>query len=238
MTTSGTYNTIKNLTIAEIIDEAFRRLKLAPQSLTAEHNLSARLSLDLMFVEWANDGVQQFIIDQQIQSLSGTSADISFVTPAGTVDILDMVYRDQNDQDIQIAAISRQDYLYINQKTVSGQPISYFVDKTALPPTVYLWGVQNIQNTSVVYNRLRQVQDVGTPVNTPDVSVMYFEAVISGLAVKLVEKGYADETKFPNMEEKLISKADKAYRLATNSDRDRAPYVMKPRLGRRYYYGV
>ena len=128
MTTSGTYSTVANFTVAQVIDEAFRRCKVDPTTLTNEHTLSARISLDLMFIDWINDGVEQFIIDEQVTSLTGTSADISITTPTGTIDVLDMVYRDANGQDIQIAPISRQDYLYIKDKTVSGQPITYFTD--------------------------------------------------------------------------------------------------------------
>jgi hypothetical protein len=237
MTTTGTYNTASNLNVAQIIDEAFRRARVDPASLTVEHMQSARLSMDLMFIGWANDGVQQFIIDQQEQTLSGTATDISFTTPVGTIDVLDMVYRDANDNDIQIVPIGRQDYLYINNKTTSGQPICYYVDKSVIPPVIYLWGVQNITGTSIAYNRLRQIQDVGYGVNTPDVSVMYKEAVCACLAPKLFEK-YGDFDKYPNFEANLIAKAEKAYNMAIDADRNRAPFIIKPRLGRRYPYGI
>lgn len=233
MTTSGTYNTIKDFNVAQIIDEAFRRIRISPADITGEHMLSARISLDLMFVTWWNDGVQQFIIEREVQTLVGEDTDISFTTPDGTIDIIDMIYRNQTGQDIEIKPISREDYLYINDKTVHGQPLCYFVDKTTLPPVIYLWPVQNITGTSVVYNRLRQIQDVGAYTNTPDTTVTYKEAITAGLAARLAAK-YGDDP----LEVKLIKLANEAYNLATNSDRDRAPYVMKPRIGRRFYYGV
>lgn len=233
MTTSGTYNTIRDFNVSQIIDEAFRRIRISPADITGEHMLSARISLDLMFNNWWNDGVQQFIIERVVQDLSGDITDISFIPPTGTIDILDMIYRNQTGQDIEIKPISREDYLYINDKTVSGQPLCYFVDKTTIPPIIYLWPVQNITGTAVVYNRLRQMQDVGAYTNTPDTTVTYKEAICAGLAARLAGK-YSDD----KMEAKLIRLADEAYDLATNSDRDRAPYVMKPRIGRRFYYGV
>ncbi len=233
MTTTGTYNYLGSFNIIQIIDEAFRRCRIAPSSLTGEELFSARISLQLMFVDWFNDGVQQFIIDEQTFPLVGDGSDIEFTTPVGTIDVFDMVYRNALLQDIQIKPISRQDYLYINNKFTGGQPLSYFVDKTTIPPVVKLWPVQNITGTYVVYNRLRQIQDVGVYTNTPDITILYMEAVVSGLAAKLATK-YCDDA----MEAKLIAMSDAAYDLATNADRDRAPYVIKPRIGRRFYYGV
>jgi hypothetical protein len=237
MTTSGTYTTVANLTVAEIIDEAFRRCRISPSMTIADHQWSARLSFDLMLTDWVNDGVQQFIMDRQVQTLAGMPSDISFIAPAGTIDVFDMVFRNATDNDIQIKSISRNDYLDINDKATTGQPITYFVDKTSLPPTVYLWPVQNITGTAVVYNRLRQIQDVGAPTNTVDSTVLYKEAICACLAAKLAEK-YADVEKYPTIEKDLLVKAQVAYRRAKNQDRDRSAYIMKPRLGRRFTYGV
>lgn len=237
MVTSGTYDSVANFNIAEIIDDAFRRCKISPLALTSDHNLSARMTLDLMFIDWINDGVQQFIIDKQVQVLTGTYLDISFTTPVGTIDVLDMVYRNLNGNDMQIAAVSRNDYLNNPNKENSGQPITYFVDKTAMPPTVFLWPVQNIEGTSVVYNRLRQIQDVGTPTNTPDTSVTYKEAVVACLADALWDK-YGDDASYPGHGTKLTARAQNVYRRAKEQDRDRAPYIIKPRLGRRFSQGV
>lgn len=239
MTTSGTYNEMADFNIAQSIDEAYRRCRIDVSKIDAELTLSARISLGLMFIDWISDGVQQFAIDQQIEPLPASTDSLatSFVTPVGTVDIIDMVYRDALGQDIQIMPLSRQDYLYVTNKNISGQPISYFVDKTNLPPTVYLWAVQNIPGTSAVYNRIRQIQDVGTPTNTPDITVMYTEAMIAGLANKLWEK-YGDDAKYPAQGSRLAANAAMTYERAKDGDRDRAPFVMKIRLGRRYNNGV
>lgn len=230
MTTSGTYNTVANFSVVEWIDEAFRRCQVDQSKIESEHLTSARISLNLLFIDWVNDGVEQFIIDQQTYTLTGTSSDSNFTTPVGTVDVLNMVFRNSSNTDMEISAISRQDYEYISQKTASGQPVNYFVDKTTMPAVVYLWPVQNITGTSVVYNRLRQIQDVGNYSNTLDVSVLYTSAAISGLAARLAEK-YCT----PDLEDRLISKYQEAYEKAKDQDRDRAQLVIKPRLGRRYY---
>ncbi len=229
MTTSGTYNAVANFNIAEIIDEAFRRCRVAPSMIDGEHMLSARISLDLLFITWCNDGLQQFIIDEQTQVLVGDGTDINFTTPVGTVDVWSMIFRNSSDTDMEISAISRVDYQNISQKDTAGQPVSYFVDKTTMPPVIYLWPVQNITGTSVVYNRIRQIQDAGAYTNTPDTTVLYKDAICAGLASRLAEK-YCEA----DLEARLIAKYQEVYNLAKDQDRDRAPLVIKPNLGRRW----
>lgn len=234
MATSGTYTSVAEFNIAQVVDESFRRCRIDPSFLTADHTLSARISLDFLFIEWANAGVEQFMIDQQTLLLDITT-ELSFVTPPGTIDILDMVFRDQNNNDIQIKAISRRDYLYINDKQVLGQPVCYFVDKTTIPPTIFLWSVQNIPATYVVYNRLRQMQDVGSPINTPDCTVLYKDAMCAGLATRLYGK-YVTATEDPNgvLGQRLMQEYARAWELAREQDRERAAYIIKPRIGRRF----
>jgi hypothetical protein len=229
MTTSGTFTTIAGLDISVVIDEAFRRLSLAPESLTSDTLISARLSLDLLMIELINKRDFQFTTDQQTKTL--TTGVGSFITSDGTIDVLEMVFR-QNGQDIQMQPLSRRDYLFINDKTVQGEPISYFVDKTNLPPTVYLWPVPNIADTQVVYNRKRQMYDVGDLTNTPDSTIIFRETLIAGLAYKLAEK-YAPERlseKKDLYEESLMN--------ASKNERDRSPLVLRPRVGQRLGNGT
>lgn len=230
MTTSGTYNAIADFNIAQCIDEAFRRCKIDPSKTTGEQLLSARISLDLMFTSWCNDGMQQFIIDQQIHPLVGDGAtDIEFLAPMGTVDIISMVFRTATFTDMEISAISRKDYQDLSNKFTLGQPVNYFVDKTTVPPVIKLWPVQNVAGTYVVYNRLRQIQDSGSYTNTPDTTVLYKDAICAGLAARLAEK-YCD----PDLETRLLAKYQQIYDMAKDQDRDRAPLVIKPNLGRRF----
>lgn len=229
MTTSGTYDTVRNFSIAQCIDEAFRRCKLDPSKTESQQLYSARISVDLLLISWVNDGVQQFTIDEQTNTLIGDGTDTQFTMPTGSVDILSMIFRNGQGTDMEISAISRKDYQDISNKDSAGQPVNYFVDKTTVPPTVKLWPVQSISGTSVVYNRIRQVQDSGAYTNTPDVTVLYMEALIAGIAAKLSEK-YCDTA----LEDRLIAKYQLAYDMARDQDRDRAQLVIKPRLGRRF----
>lgn len=229
MTTSGTYTAIRDFSIAECIDESFRRCKIDQSKITGEHMLSARISLDMLFITWCNEGFQQFIIDQEILPLVGNGTDFEFTMPSGSVDIISMVFRNASITDMEISAISRKDYQDISNKYAAGQPVNYFVDKTTVPPVVKLWPVQNVTGTFVVYNRLRQIQDSGAYTNTPDTTVLYKDAICAGLAARLAQK-YCD----PALEDRLIADYNRIYGMAKDQDRDRAQLVIKPILGRRF----
>lgn len=230
MTSSGTYLDFANFNVAQVCDEAYRRIQIDVSKNTTEFMFSARISLGLMFIDWANRGCHQFLTQTITHDL--VVDDLIFTLDDGAIDVLNAVYT-YNDQNIQIVPIGREDYLYINDPTSSGQPVSYYVDKTTIPPVVKLWPVPNIEGSQIIYNALYQAQDVGLPTNTPDITRMYIEAAIAGLCPKLAEK-YST----PEMETRMLAKAEIAYNRAVDQDRDRAPYIMKPRLGRRYYSGV
>lgn len=235
MTTSGTYNTVVNYNFAEMTDEAWRRCKIAPQTVSAEQMVSATYTINFLLTSWANQaGNEQFLQSTQTYDLVGNGiADIDFTMPTGGIDIISMVYLNANNEAIQIKPIGRQDYLYINDKTIQGQPLCYFVNKSTIPPVVNLWPVQNITGTSIQFTMLSQAQDMGTWLNTPSISVLYTEAFVSAIAAKLSEK-YCD----PALEVALTAKAIQAFMMAEDQDRNRACMIIKPRLGRRYYYGI
>lgn len=229
MTTSGTYNTVRNFSIAQCIEEAFRRCKIDISKVESQQLYSARISVDLLLISWVNDGIQQFTVDEQIFTLIGDGTDTQFTMPTGSVDILSAIFRNGQGTDMEISAISRQDYQDISNKDSAGQPVNYWVDKTTVPPTVKLWPVQNISGTSVVYNRIRQIQDAGAYTNTPDITVLYVEALIAGIAARIAQKECD-----PTLEERLLTAYQIAYDMAKDQDRDRAVLVIKPSLGRRF----
>jgi len=107
--------------------------------------------------------------------------------------------------------------LQINIKDVESQPVVYFLDKSTVPPVIFLWGVQNIPNTSIVYNRIRQIQDVGNLQNTPDITVLYSDAMCWGLAARLAF------IYVPEKYDIVSGMAEKIFRLAAQGDRYRCP---------------
>ena len=131
MATSGTYAWAPD--VAEFQDEAWERVGIDPQTLVSKHLRSARMSLNLLFVDWATKGNHNYAIDEQTQTL--TDSDPDYTVATGTLAILGGVIR-RSSIDTPVRAISREAYMQIPDKTVEGLPSVVFFDRKAL--TYYL----------------------------------------------------------------------------------------------------
>lgn len=218
MAASGTYAFAPDN--VQLIEEAFERCKVDPATLTQRHFTSALFSMNLLFSDWANDGVRLFQVDEQTQTL--TDGDPTYDVASGTLYILHGVIR-RSGIDTPVRAISRETYHMIPNKTSEGLPSQVFHDRGAGSYT--LWQVPENSTDVFRYWRMRRIQDAGTGLNTPDVPFHWFEALAAGLAAKLSLK-FAEERV-----EKLESAAGVAFLRARREDRERADVVFGVGLG-------
>ena len=105
MATSGTATF--NLEISEVIEEAFERCGL--QSKTGYDIETARRSLNLMSLEWANRGLNFWTVEQGTASTTASTSTITL--PADTVDLIEYWIREgtgtsQNDQPLSRFSVS------------------------------------------------------------------------------------------------------------------------------------
>jgi hypothetical protein len=128
MTTSGT--TSFNLDLNNLVEEAFER---CGQELRTGYDLrTARRSLNLLTIEWANRGINLWTIEQgQINMVTGQGL---YPMPNDTIDILDMVIRQNNGVqsnqiDINISRISESTYSTIPNKLTQGRPIQCWINR-------------------------------------------------------------------------------------------------------------
>jgi hypothetical protein len=128
MNTSGT--TAFNLDLSEITEEAFER---CGKELRSGYDLrTARRSLNLLTIEWANKGVNLWTIEQAQIPININAGQISYPIPVDTIDVLDTVIRQgvgQNQIDINISRISESTYSSIPTKNAYGRPIQFWVDR-------------------------------------------------------------------------------------------------------------
>ncbi len=130
MTTSGT--STFNLEFDEIIEEAYERCGL--ESRTGYDLRTARRSLNLLFMDWANRGLNLWTIEQR--SLALVAGDPEYDLPADTVNILSAVVRTgtgTNQQDITLDRISQNEYLHVPDKFTKSRPSQYYLQRTATP---------------------------------------------------------------------------------------------------------
>jgi hypothetical protein len=128
MSTSGA--TTFNLDLNNLIEEAFER---CGQELRTGYDMrTARRSLNLLTVEWANRGINLWTIEQgQIEMVTGQAI---YPIPVNTIDLLDTVVRQNNGVasnqiDINISRISESTYSTIPNKLTNGRPIQMWFNR-------------------------------------------------------------------------------------------------------------
>ncbi len=215
MASSGTY--VYAPEIAEFVEESFERVGTDPAALTGRHARSARTSLNLLFSEWATQGVMPFVVEQ-MPNIAMVVNQPNYSVPVGTLAILDPIFiRPTGSVSLAtpIQPISRGDYERIPNKTYSGLATNMFFDRPTL--TFWTWPIGQFITDAIGYWRLRRIQDVVTASETPDVPYQLYEALASGLAAKLALK--FNPPKFVL----LKSEAAAAFKVAKDFERERAP---------------
>lgn len=224
MATSGT--TAFNLDLTELVEEAFER---AGSEMRSGYDLkTARRSLNLLFADWSNRGVNMWTIEQGSQVLTPGTA--TYTLPADTVDLLEHVIRTgagvaSTQADLTITRISVSTYATIPNKLQQARPIQVYINRQATP-TFTVWPVPDDSQTyTLVYWRLRRLQDAGTGVNTMDVPFRFLPCMVAGLAYYLALKVPGGAERLPVLKQQY----DEAWELASTEDREKASVRFVPR---------
>jgi hypothetical protein len=229
MATSGVANF--NLDLAEVVEEAFER---AGGELRTGYDLrTARRSLNLMFADWANRGLNMFTYEQGTQVLTPGVA--TYVLPTDTVDLLEHVIRTgagnvSTQADLTITRISVSTYATIPNKLQQARPIQIFIERLNTPQFT-VWPVpDNTQTYTLVYYRLRRIENAGDGVNTMDMPFRFLPCMVAGLAYHLALKIPGGSERLGVLKEQY----DSAWALASEEDREKAAVRFVPR---RQYLG-
>lgn len=222
MTTSGTTSFAPdNL---EIIEEAFDLAGI--EGRTGQDYVSAIRSLNILQQEWANEGINLWTLDEG--TISFTAGEDTYSLPVDTIDILEHHIRtgtgtSQVDYRLQRIPVSRYSDL-VNKNTL-GRPTQIFVRRLS-SPEIRVYPTPDTTYT-LVYWRLRRIQDAGGGGNTLDMPLRFVPAMISGLAYKIALK---NPDKVP-LERLAVLKSEYSTQLeaAKEEDRDRASFFVRPK---------
>lgn len=233
MTTSGT--TAFNLNLNELVEEAFERC--GAELRTGYDLRTARRSLNLLTIEWANRGINLWTIEQG--SIPLVQGQITYDLPADTIDLLDHVVRTQSGQpgqtDINISRISVDTYSTIPNKNAQGRPIQVWINRQSgadypvtgvANPQINVWPAPEQSNYyTFVYWRLRRIQDAGNGVTTQDIPFRFLPCMVAGLAYHLSKKipGALERTQMLKME------YEELWQQAADEDREKAALRIAPR---------
>ena len=180
MATSGTATF--NLDLNQIVEEAFERC--GSEMRTGYDIRTARRSLNLLTAEWANRGLNQWLITQS----SFTVTEGTNYVDLGT-DIIDItsavVQRDGTD--IQLQRISRSDFLYTPKKTSKARPTQFFLERH-ITPRIYLFPTPENSTDVVYYYALTRMQDAGDYTNNMETVFRFLPCMTAGLAYYIAMK--------------------------------------------------
>ena len=225
MATSGT--TTFNLDLVEMVEEAFERC--GAELRTGYDLKTARRSLNLLFADWANRGINMWTFEQgSITLVPGTA---TYALPADTVDLLEHVIRTgagnaATQADLTITRISVSTYATIPNKLTQARPIQVWIERLQAAPRFTVWPIpDNSQTYTFVYWRMKRINDAGEGVNTMDVPFRFIPCLVAGLAYYLA-------LKLPNAMDRLMvlkQQYDEAWQLAADEDREKASIRLIPR---------
>ena len=210
------------LDVAEYIEEAYERCGLEIR--TGYDQRTARRSLNLLLAEWANRGLNQWTIERV--TIPVTSASASYNLPESVIDFLTVVVQMPNNSssianiDLTVDRISRDYYLNIPNKTATGRPVQYTINRM-ITPVMYLWPTPD-QAYDLIVDRLVRMDDASSGVNTVQVPFRFYPCLAAGLAYYIAMK------KAPDRIQLLKAAYEEEFDRAMSEDRDRASLSLTP----------
>ena len=198
-TTSGTNIFEKGFSIADIVEESYERIGI--QGVSGYQLKSARRSLNIMFQEWGNRGLHYWeVANNSITLVNGQSVYTMFRSTTdgtsdatavyGVDDVLEAVYRNASNVDVSLTKISRSEYQALSNKSSTGQPTQYYVQRfiDRITITLYLTPGTSENGKFLNFYYVKRIQDAGGYTNDADVPYRFVPCMIAGLAYYLSQK--------------------------------------------------
>ena len=214
MATSGSRDF--NLDVAEAIEEAYERI--GQEVRTGYDAKTARRSMNLMFAEWANRGLNLWTVTQDTTSLVQGTA--NYTLAPDVIDILDMGLR-RNGTVFEMERISRSDYLDFPDTTSQGRPSQFYFNRQ-ISPVITLWQTPENSTDTLVYYYVRRIEDIDTLQNTTGIPFRFYPCMVAGLAYYLAMK------RAPERVQMMKAVYEEKFQRAANEDEDRVPLVLRP----------
>ena len=216
MTTSGSRDF--NIDVGEIIEEAYERCGLEVR--TGYDARTARRSLNLMFADWANRGINMWTVAQGTITL--TQGQATQTLTADVVDVLEIVLRRSN-TDYEVERISRGEYATLPNKTTQGRPSQFWFNRQ-IDPVINLWAVPENSTDQLIDYYVQRIEDADTLVNTTDMPFRFYPCMVAGLAYYIAMK------RAPERIQLLKSVYEEEFQRASDEDEDRVPLKLQPSI--------
>jgi len=213
--------------VAEYIEEAFERCGI---ELRTGYDLkSATRSLNIMLAEWANRGLNQWtVIEKTVAMVASTSTyNIDSTNSTAPIDVLDVFIRETSGSettDIPLSRLSRAEYSHVTNKSTTGKPNQYFVNKL-LSPTVTVYPVPDLSSKYTLHmNVLTRMDDADSATNTMDLPFRFYPCLTAGLAY------YMSMKRAPQLTGQLKAIYEEEFDRALSQDEERSSFHISPNL--------
>ena len=220
MATSGSRDF--DLDVADIIEEAYERCGIEIR--TGYDARSARRSLNLMYADWANRGVNLWTVKQDTLTLVNGTATYNAANGLASpmADILEVALR-RSGTDYEVDRLSRGEYLNVPTKTTTGRPSQFYFNRQ-VSPEMTLWPVPENSTDQLVYYYITRIEDADALVNTTDAPFRFLPCMVAGLAYYLSIK------KAPERVQLLKTVYEEEFQRAADEDEDRVSLKLTPSI--------
>ena len=181
MATSGTRTF--SLNVATAIEEAYELAGL--EARTSYDAVTARRSLNIMFADWSNRGIQMWEVAKTEVTLTEGDNDISI--NAYDIDVLDAyIQRTVNGivTDYQLTRIDRNEYISVPTKSTKARPTQFWLERLKTP-VIHLYPTPENSTDKLIYYVWQRIQDATDSVNDADIPSRIMPCLASGLAYYL-----------------------------------------------------
>jgi hypothetical protein len=219
MATSGTR--AFSLDVATAIEEAYELAGL--EARTSYDAVTARRSLNIMFADWSNRGIQMWeVAKEELTLTQGTN---QYTINAYDIDILDAyIERTVNDTvtDYTLSRVDRNEYISVPNKNTQARATEFWLERL-IEPVIHLYPTPDNSTDKLVYYVWRRIQDNTAQINDIDIPSRFIPCVVSGLAYYLCLK--------KNVQKLAIMKEQYEQDLANalRYDEDRSPLRLVPK---------
>lgn len=187
MSVSGT--TVFDLDVKEMIEESYERCGIEVRD--GYSMRTARRSLNLIFMEWANRGINLWTVtERELPLINGTK---TYTLGTDVVDLLEHTVEVPGTNAVgntqyTVTRVSVSTYATRSNKDVPGRPTEIYIQRLRPAPQITLWPVPNDDTMVLHYWLMARIDDAGDYTNTLDVPFRFVPALTAGLAYHLARK--------------------------------------------------
>lgn len=223
MTETLSTTTSFNLTVDDILEEAFDTLK---GEYTNGYDMrSARRSLNLLMIDLVNREYPLAHLEKVSTPLVASQSE--YILDSDVIGILDMNFKSSGGSESQMYPSSLFEYFNVSKKTTEGQPSEYAFNRTENPAKVNIWPTPSTSSATgtIEFWAMRRHKDITKSYQLVDIDYRYLPALSMGLAYFMAfKKEGIEPQKIADIKMEYEARLERAFL----EDRERVDFWVYP----------